>query len=138
MRQEEVILKVPSSPAYVSVVRHVVASVARRMSFTAYDVGDIQLAVGEACNNAVKHGLEDGRQSVHIRCKIASTDLCIEVTNRYNGSRPCQAIGNRPEPCAYSEGGMGVFLMNMLVDSVKFRWGKHTATVCLTKNLRTS
>jgi serine/threonine-protein kinase RsbW len=138
LRQEEVILKVPSSPAYVSVVRHAVASLARKMSFSAHDVGDIQLAVGEACNNAVKHGLEDGCDPVRIRCKIGPDDLCIEVTNRYSGAPPCGSIGCKPEPCAYNEGGMGVFLMNTLVDSVEFRWGKRTATVSLTKVFRGS
>jgi len=138
LRQEEVVLRVPSSPAYVSVVRHAVACLARKMAFSAHDVSDIQLAVGEACNNAVKHGLEEGKHPVRIRCKIASTDLCVEVTNRYDGDPPCQAIGCKPEPCEYNEGGMGVFLMNTLVDSVKFRWGKRTATVSLTKNVRTS
>jgi serine/threonine-protein kinase RsbW len=129
-------MKVPSSPAYVSVVRHAVASLARKMSFSVHDVGDIQLAVGEACNNAVIHGLATGCHSVRIRCKIAPTDLCVEVTNRYHGDPPWQAIGCKPEPCAYNENGMGVFLMNALVDSVRFRWGKRTATVSLTKCVR--
>jgi serine/threonine-protein kinase RsbW len=138
LRQDEVTLKVPNSPAYVSVVRHAVASLARKMAFSEYDVGDIQLAVGEACNNAVKHGLEDGSHPVRVRCKIAPTDLCVEVTNRYDGAPPSGAIGCKPEPCGYNEGGMGVFLMNTLVDSVRFRWGKRTATVSLTKIVRTS
>jgi hypothetical protein len=33
---------------------------------------------------------------------------------------------------------MGVFLMNTLVDSVAFRWGKRTATVSLRKSIRAS
>jgi serine/threonine-protein kinase RsbW len=138
LRQEEVTMKVPGSPAYVSVVRNAVATLARKMSFDAQEVGDIQLAVGEACNNAVKHGLEDGCHAVRIRCKIGSDELCIEVTNRYNGAPPCGSIGCKPEPCEYHEGGMGVFLMNTLVDSVAFRWGKRTATVSLRKSIRAS
>jgi serine/threonine-protein kinase RsbW len=136
LQQEEVMLKVPSSAAYVSVVRHAVACLARKMSFNSQDIGDIQLAVGEACNNAVKHGLENGCHPVRVRCKIGSDDLCIEVMNRYDGDPPCKPLGCKPEPCEYNEGGMGVFLMNTLVDSVRFRWGKRTATVSLTKVVR--
>lgn len=138
MQNEEVTMKVPGSAAYVSVVRNAVATLARKMSFDPQEVGDIQLAVGEACNNAVKHGLEGACHPVRVRCKIGSDDLCIEITNRYDGAPPCGSIGCKPEPSQYNEGGMGVFLMNTLVDSVSFRWGKRTATVSLRKAIRAS
>jgi serine/threonine-protein kinase RsbW len=136
LQQELVILQVPSSPAYVSVVRNAVATLARRMPFSNQDICDIQLAVGEACNNAVKHGMEDGGYPVRVICTIAPSNISVEVINRYDGDPPCRPIGAKPEPCQYNEGGMGVFLMKTLVDSVQFRWGKSTATVKLTKSVQ--
>ncbi|MDO8589449.1 MAG: ATP-binding protein [Armatimonadota bacterium] len=135
MEHEIVLVQVPSSAAYISVVRHAVAGIALRMSFTRQEVSDIQLAVGEACNNAVKHGVECGHP-VKVRCRICDSNLRVEITNRYCGERPCRPIGSKPEPHQYNEGGMGVYLMKRLVDSVQFRWGKSSATVCLTKNVR--
>ena len=136
MTTEEVILQVPGTPAYISVVRYAVCGVARRMSFAGQDIDDLQLAVGEACNNAVEHGLNDSVYPIRVRCRIGPECLRIEVRNRYDGVPPCGSIGCKPEPGAYNGGGLGVFLMKTLVDCVDFRWGKQTATVRLTKNLR--
>lgn len=138
MSDEEVYLQVPGTPAYISVVRQAIVGIATRMSFSHQDVQDLQLAVGEACNNAVRHGLNDCIHPVRIRCRIDPDMLCIEVKNHYNGVPPSSSAGSMPEPCQYHEGGMGIFLMKTLVDAVDFRWGKGTATVRLTKALRTA
>ena len=135
MEHEEVLVQVPSSAAYISVVRHTIASIACRMSFTPEEIGDIELAVGEACANAVKHGLEFG-YPVKVRCRIRPSTLSVKVTNRYCGEPPCRPIGSKPAPREYNEGGMGVYLMKTLVDSVQFRWGRISATVCLTKSIK--
>ena len=133
MTTEEVLLQVPGSAAYISVVRHAVCGVAQRMCFTDEEIRDLKLAVGEACSNAVKHGLNDGVHPVRVRCRIAPECLQIEVRNRYDGVSPCGPIGCKPEPYNCVEGGLGVYLMKTLVDCVDFRWGKETAMVRLTK-----
>jgi len=46
----------PISAAYVTVARQTVEGVAKRMPFARTEVEDVKLAVGEACNNAIKHG----------------------------------------------------------------------------------
>ncbi|MDO8683584.1 MAG: ATP-binding protein [Armatimonadota bacterium] len=135
MENEEVLIQAPALPAYISMIRHVVAGVARRMSFTSEQIGDLKLAVGEACNNAVRHGCDTNTHPVRIRCRIQPSYLQIEVRNRYCGVPPDGAIGAAPLPQNFSEGGMGIYLMKTLVDRVDFRWGKSTATVRLTKNL---
>jgi serine/threonine-protein kinase RsbW len=136
LEHEEVLLQIPGSPAYISVVRQAIGGLASRMPFTSQDVDDIKLAVGEACNNAVRHGYNDCGQPVRVLCRIMPECLQIEIRNHYCGEAPQKAIGETPDPQSYLEGGMGVFLMKTLVDQVDFRWGRSTATVRLTKHVR--
>ena len=133
--REQVLLQIPRSPEYVSLVRHAVGGLAHRLRFTSQDVTDLQLAVGEACNNAVKHSDNGCDYPVRIRCTVGPRALEIEVRNRYCGVPPQRPIGCCPDPNECSEGGMGVYIMKTLMDRVHFRWGKSTATVRLTKKL---
>ena len=109
---------------------------AGRMAFGADDVTDLELAVGEACNNAVKHGREGRTHLVRIRCNVDPASIEIEVRNRYDGTPPKEPLGTRPNPTSYTEGGLGVRLMKSLVDDVDFQWGKQIAAVRLTKRVR--
>ena len=72
MRQGEVVeLEIPSAPEYVSVVRNAVEGIARRMEFSAGEIDDLKVAVGEACTNAVKYGCRDADSPcVAIRCIV--------------------------------------------------------------------
>ena len=82
----EIRLEIPSAAEYVSLVRHAIEGIASRMRFDPVEVGDLKLAVGEACNNAVKHGGgTTGYPCIVVVCKVAPTSLEIEVSNALSG-----------------------------------------------------
>jgi len=128
-------LRIPSSPAYVTVARQTVEGVTRRMPFARAEVEDVKLAVGEACNNAIKYGANGATSApVTIRCVVNHSSLEIEVHNYHTANAPYPEIDNTPDH--NREGGLGFHLMRQLVDHVEFVWGEDFALVRLVKTVR--
>lgn len=135
MRQGEVVeLEIPSAPEYVSIVRQAVAGIAQRMPFGAGQIEDLKIAVGEACTNAIKHGCPgEAANHVIVRCMVHDDGLRVEVRNSITNC-PSPVVPNKPD--LSKEGGLGLYLMQQLVDEVDLCWEIDTATVKLTKLLR--
>lgn len=128
MRQGEVVeLEIPSSPEYVAIARQAVEGIARRMDFAAAQIEDLKLAVGEACTNAVKYGCpREDCHNVGIRCTVCEGGLLVEVRNNITD---CESPCVPAEPDLGREGGLGLYLINELVDRVDFEWNDDTAVV---------
>ena len=95
------------------------------------EAADLELAVGEACANALRHGSPRGElDEIRIRCMRSGRALIVEVSDNGCGfdpdSVPAPVLGD------FGESGMGIFLMRTLVDSVEFKFGAGT-TVRLVK-----
>lgn len=141
-------LQIPSSPEWVRVVRLAVLGVASRMKFSYDDVEDIKLAVSEACNNAILHA------RAHAAGEEAPSEVEIEITPFPDRLEICVADGGRIPapgiaPPSHSphappsladtgddlrESGLGLFLMQSLMDDVQHRTGEdHNTEVRLTK-----
>lgn len=128
-------LEIPSSAEYVSVVRQAVEGLANRMNFDAMEVDDLKLAVGEACNNAVRHGCpSDQNPSITVVCRVALDNIQIEISNGLAGDEPCPAIVSQVDTS--KEGGMGLYLMHKLMDEVDIVWEDHTARIRMVKRLK--
>ena len=129
-------LRIPSSAAYVTVARRTVEGVARRMPFEPTEVEDVKLAVGEACNNAIKHGADGVKRTrVTIRCVVNDGSLEIEIRNCHAANAPRPEVDNAPDH--NREGGLGFHMMRQLVDRFEFVWGEDFALVRLVKTVRT-
>lgn len=101
----------------------------------------IELAIGEACANAVEHGSPRGDSNIFIlRCFVLadSSQLVFEVEDE-----GCEfALTNVSLSCIpdlYSEHGRGLFLINAIMDEValqstprglNIRMSKHIHTPC--------
>ena len=128
-------LRIPRSPAYVSVARRTVECVAQRLAFERAEIDDVKLAVGEACNNAIRHGSDDSDKApVTIRCTVDSGGLAIEIRNYHPVGTPPPTTD--PAPDFSKEGGLGFRMMRQLVDDVEFVWGEDFALTRLTKTIR--
>jgi serine/threonine-protein kinase RsbW len=128
-------LEIPSAAEYVSVVRRAVEGIATRMHFAPSDVEDLKLAVGEACNNAVKHGCPShNRPFITVICKVTPGCLEIEIKNGLAGEEPCPAVVEPPD--GSKEGGMGLHIMRQLMDEVDIIWKNRTASIRMVKRLR--
>ena len=148
-------MQIPSSPEWVRVVRLAVLGVASRMKFSYDDVEDIKLAVSEACNNAILHARahaqnEDAPHQVEIEITPYSDRLEICVADGGRVPSPGIALPRRsphaaPPPGSAHDGahdgahdlresGLGLFLMQSLMDDVQHLTGDtHNTEVRLTK-----
>ena len=103
------------------VVRSVM-NVVREMGCAAGSEDDIELALAEALANAVVHGAKNDPSKV-VECDVARNEqgaLVIVVRDPGPGFDP-STIAN---PCVgeniYSNHGRGIFLINQLMDEVRF------------------
>jgi serine/threonine-protein kinase RsbW len=79
-------------------------------------VGDVELALTEACANVVRHAAGDDEYEVHV--EITESDCQIRVIDIGHGFDH-ESLG-RVDAAARAEQGRGIKLMRALVDNVKF------------------
>ncbi len=122
MKDNEVIcLQIPGDTQYVCIARDAVDAVGEQISLPPEARMAVKLAVGEACNNAVKYAKGDnaGTCSISVACRVQLDALEIDVTNQGNGFHP-DAPAAMPAAVALEEHGRGLALMQMMMDSVEF------------------
>lgn len=116
-------IKVPSETDNLELVREVVAKVAAKEGFGKDEVSRIELAVDEACANVIKHAYgNDTKKYIDILLEKEDDKLVVVVTDHGRGFNP-NAI-KQPNMEEYlkkfSKGGLGIFLMETLMDQVEF------------------
>ena len=109
-------LRIPSKAEWVAVARLAVAAVANRLNFSIEDIEDVKLAVAEACTNCIQHA--SGSDQIEITCETESEGLTVRVRDFGHGTRADNIKSRRmDEPRV---GGLGVFLIRSLMDSVDY------------------
>ncbi|MBB5174207.1 anti-sigma B factor RsbW [Texcoconibacillus texcoconensis] len=136
-------MKVPAKPEYVGVVRLTVSGVANRVGYTYDDIEDIKIAVAEACTNVVNHAY-DGEESeafMTVGCGVYSDRIEMMVADRGN-SFDIEALKkdlgpiDAQEPIGdMKEGGLGLFLIDTLMDRVEI-CGESGVIIMMTKFLQ--
>lgn len=126
---EEVLhLVIPAQAEYLSLVRLVVAAVAKEAGFTDESVADIKVALSEASTNVVRHAYHDDarkKEVIEITCYELRDSMVLEVIDHGCGM---------PLPPPPSE-GLGFGIMGSLMDNVDVETGKTGTTVLLEKSL---
>ncbi|HWO97901.1 MAG TPA: anti-sigma B factor RsbW [Bacillus sp. (in: firmicutes)] len=131
-------MKIPAKPEYVAIVRLTLSGVANRMGFSYDDIEDMKIAISEACTNAVQHayneeggevvvgfGLFDDRLEIMVADQGVSFDF-EELKQNIGPYEPSQEVEFLPE------GGLGLYLINTLMDEVKMTRSQGS-TVLMTK-----
>jgi serine/threonine-protein kinase RsbW len=119
-------LEIPAQPAFVGVVRSVVAAVAGAVEGIDDDrLEDLRVAVSEACTNAVEaHRRESLDDRVVVTCTLADERLEVRIEDS-SSEFDVSDIPAPPEPdampSAASERGWSIQLIQALVDDVTFR-----------------
>lgn len=142
-RSSELIeMKVPARPEYVGVVRLTVSGIANRLGYTYDDIEDIKIAIAEACTNVVNHAYPDGNEqdSMHItfavhedRMELIVADQggAVDINQLSKGRGPV----TKEQPVEdLKEGGLGLFLIETLMDEVEIR-GESGVMIIMTKFL---
>ncbi|WP_096201988.1 anti-sigma B factor RsbW [Bacillus sp. FJAT-45350] len=117
-------MKVPAKPEYVGVVRLTVSGIANRLGYTYDDIEDIKIAVAEACTNVVDHAYElEGSISLSFKAYPDRLEMMIadngmsfdsnDIKKKLGPLDSSKPIGE------LKEGGLGLFLINTLMDKVE-------------------
>lgn len=131
-------MRVPAKPQYVGVMRLTVSGLASRMGFSYDDIEDLKIATGEAVTNVVHHAYQDGDGEVMVGCALYEDRLEIMVSdygNSFNFEEIKAKVGPYKEDenvTMLREGGLGLYLMDTLMDEVKLN-NEGGVTVFMTK-----
>jgi anti-sigma regulatory factor (Ser/Thr protein kinase) len=107
-----------SEPRAVSQARRAVARFARGSGFSSVEAAEIELAVGEACTNAIEHGHVPGATFVVHCVQSCNGDLVIDVVDHGGGIPLSHKSWPRVVP-PKEFGGLGRLLIRHLVDAVE-------------------
>lgn len=126
---------VPGSPRHLRAVRSMLRAAAENLKdvhLSDRALADLQLALHEACINAIRHGEKDRPHPLLRVAIIVETDrLTVEVRDHGPGFDPEQVPV--PDGAALREGGYGVHIMKKSVDAVAVRREGGEFVVALTR-----
>ena len=114
---DRVEIRIPRRAEFVRVARMAACALASQLDFTYDIVKDLELAVGEACANAVEHVADETADEIIVRFLIDPNQLMIEVIDQGQGFDPEAA-----EPGAqgeWDEGGLGLMVIRELMDELE-------------------
>ena len=117
-------LCLPRDEESVPVVRHICRDALRELGVGSDCVGDVELAVTEACTNVLKHAAGTGDE-YEVTVAVAEDDCVIRVIDSGVGFDH-EAVERATEG---SESGRGVFLMAALVDDLRFQSKPEVGTI---------
>jgi serine/threonine-protein kinase RsbW len=111
-------LTIPAKAEYISLGRLALTGIARLSGepFPQEVLGDLKLALTEACTNSVRHAYLDGEGTVEIAYELHSDRLIVEVSDHGEGFKPPDDAGRVLEDGELSEGGLGIAIIEALSD----------------------
>jgi serine/threonine-protein kinase RsbW len=114
-------LKLKSKPKEILKVEKFLVSVNSILHLGEIQLHNVLVATTEAVNNAIAHGnLRDPKKYVVIVCKVSKRSIEIRVYDEGKGVNENTIPDPLDEKNLLSEHGRGIFLMQHLMDSVKF------------------
>jgi len=132
-------ITVNASTENLAEVREFVALHAKNQGFTKNQISDLQLAVDEAYTNIIKHAYkEHSEENVEINLSFDTEKLCISLFDSGNSFEPknYDLPDIRKKIEEGKRGGMGVYLIHQLMDSVSYHQkpDKNEIRLCKKRN----
>src|SRR6266700_4070850 len=106
-------LCIPAKPEYIVLGRLALTGIERLRPFPEGVLGDMKLALTEACTNSVQHAY-DGDGIVEIVYELHPGRLVVEVSDSGGGFEPGDATPHDAEELA--ESGLGIAIIQALTD----------------------
>lgn len=113
MTCETIKMEITANPEYVSIIRLTTSGIANKVGFCIDDIEDLKVAISEACTNAIKHSLDDRFTIIY---SMIENGLTIEIID--NGKGYDISTVNEPDIDNLKESGMGLFIIESLMDDV--------------------
>jgi serine/threonine-protein kinase RsbW len=115
-------LSFPAKPDYLLLARLALSGLAREVSMSEEVLGDLKLAVTEACGNAVRHAYPGGEGGdVTVSYVVSSSAVEMIVEDEGTGLEG-REIPDEPAS-APVESGMGISIMRAIVDELDIHAG---------------
>ncbi|MDD9271010.1 anti-sigma B factor RsbW [Paenibacillus sp. GCM10023248] len=125
-------LHIPAAAEYLDIVRLSLYGIASKMGFSYEDIEDLKVAVSEACNNAVLHGETSSPVGqIQISYELGDGKLTVKVKDDgpgfdYQGPAEPPAVPASGPVSELQSGGLGMYLMQALVDEVSVNTAQGT------------
>jgi serine/threonine-protein kinase RsbW len=112
-------LTIPAKAEFITLVRLALSGLSGLRPLSDEALGDMKLAVTEACTNSVRHGYNNGEGTVEVVYELLPDRLVVEVADDGPGF---DAAGDRPLGDGLAEGGLGIAIIQAVSD--EFEAGK--------------
>lgn len=132
-------LTISSQTDHLTEVRRFVSELARQHGFTEDDVNKITIAVDEACTNIIKHGYNfSPKHTIDIEIRRDGINFEILISDRGKKFDPntIETPDMKEYLSHYRRGGLGVYLMKRIMDSVEFDSHRDRNTLRMVKTLQ--
>jgi serine/threonine-protein kinase RsbW len=113
-------LTIPAKPEYITLGRLALTGIARLRPEPLEEevLGDLKLALTEACTNSVRHAYAGGEGTVEITYELHADRLVVQVADEGEGFEPPGA-GSKLDDDELSEGGLGIAIIEALADELE-------------------
>jgi serine phosphatase RsbU (regulator of sigma subunit)/anti-sigma regulatory factor (Ser/Thr protein kinase)/transposase len=130
-------LRVPAEDRHLAEIRDFIQEVGEKIQIPGKILANTKLAVDEACTNVVKHGYKGRTGFIEVVVTGNQREFSIEIQDQ--GQSFDLRNVKSPDLKMYVEtrkrGGLGVFLMNQLMDDVRYRGGPDGNVLTMSKRL---
>lgn len=114
---DKINFKIPGKPAYITMVRLAIGSIADTAGFDMDEIDDIKTAVGEACKEIACHGKEGTSSEYTVECVLEEGHLDIFVTDTTN-RETLKDVSMKCRDCP-NEGDLGMFMIRSIMNEVQ-------------------
>lgn len=133
-------LTIPAKAEYLHIVRLTLFGIASNAGFSFEQIEDMKVAVSEACNNVVLHAYDEKRPGIlKVQFELEENGLNIHIKDEGPSFKYEQMLNqsstlhNKTLEEA-TVGGLGLFMMQALMDKVQVRTNQGTEVI-LSKRL---
>src|SRR3954453_3336048 len=110
-------LTIPAKPEYITLGRLALTGLARLRPLAPDVLGDMKLALTEACTNSVRHAYDGSEGVVDILYELHADKLIVEVTDEGEGfDHEAAGTGDADD---LTEGGLGIAIIEALTDALE-------------------
>ncbi|TMQ58801.1 MAG: HAMP domain-containing protein [Candidatus Eisenbacteria bacterium] len=131
-------LRVPAEDRHLAEIRDFIQDAGEKIQIPGKVLANTKLAVDEACTNIVKHGYkgQTGFIEVVVTGNQREFSIAIQDTGESFDLRNVKSPDLKMYVETRKRGGLGVFLMNQLMDEVRYRGGPNGNVLTMSKRLR--
>ena len=119
-------LTIPAKPEYITLGRLALTGIARLRAepLSAEVLGDLKLALTEACTNSVRHAYAESEGLVEIVYELHPDRLVVQVSDHGEGFEPPPPSAEPADEPELAEGGLGIAIIEALADELEIGEGE--------------